>query len=153
MQFAACKHFMPQYHDVCTACMCVFVVFWLRKEKEIYLAHSRAGHKSISISQTLRYRICSQEVTFQNNFTLKEKNYEFSQYNSCVCVCVCVCVSLSIVSDTLQPHGLWPARLLCPWNFPGKNLEWVAISFSRGSSRPRDQTQVFCIADRFFTIC
>ena len=64
-----------------------------------------------------------------------------------------MCVSLSVVSDTLQPHGLWPARLLCPWNFPGKNLEWVAISFSRGSSRPRDQTQVSCIADRFFTIC
>ena len=21
----------------------------------------------------------------------------------------------------LQPHGLWPARLLCPWNSPGKN--------------------------------
>ena len=22
---------------------------------------------------------------------------------------------------TLQPHGLWPARLLCPWNFLSKN--------------------------------
>ena len=22
---------------------------------------------------------------------------------------------------TLRPHRLWPARLLCPWNFPGKN--------------------------------
>ena len=22
---------------------------------------------------------------------------------------------------TLRPHGLWPARLLCPWDFPGKN--------------------------------
>ena len=22
---------------------------------------------------------------------------------------------------TLCPHGLWPIRLLCPWNFPGKN--------------------------------
>ena len=29
--------------------------------------------------------------------------------------------------------------------------EWVVISFSRGSSRPRDQTQVSCIAGRFFT--
>ena len=25
------------------------------------------------------------------------------------------------MSDSLQPHGLQPARLLCPWNFPGKN--------------------------------
>ena len=30
-------------------------------------------------------------------------------------------------------------------------LEWVAIPFSRGSSQPRDRTQVSCIADRFFT--
>ena len=33
-----------------------------------------------------------------------------------------------------------------------KILEWVAIPFSRGSSRARDQTWVFCIAGRFFTI-
>ena len=33
-----------------------------------------------------------------------------------------------------------------------KTLEWVAFSFSRGSSRPRDWTQVFCIAARRFTI-
>ena len=31
-------------------------------------------------------------------------------------------------------------------------LEWVAIPFSRGSSWPRDRTQVFCIAGRFFAI-
>ena len=31
-------------------------------------------------------------------------------------------------------------------------LEWVAISFSRGSSPPRDRTQVSCITGRFFTV-
>ena len=30
-------------------------------------------------------------------------------------------------------------------------LEWVAISFSRGSSQPRDQTWVSRTAGRFFT--
>ena len=30
-------------------------------------------------------------------------------------------------------------------------LEWVAFPFSRGSSQPRGQTQVSCIASRFFT--
>ena len=39
-------------------------------------------------------------------------------------------------------HGILQARI----------LEWVAISFSRGSSRPRYQTRVSCIAGRFFTI-
>ena len=38
----------------------------------------------------------------------------------CVCVCVCVCcavLSCSVMSDTLWPHGLQHARLLCPWEF------------------------------------
>ena len=38
-----------------------------------------------------------------------------------VCVCVCVYVSRSAVLDSLRPHGLWPTRLLCPWDSPGKN--------------------------------
>ena len=29
--------------------------------------------------------------------------------------------SLSVVSNSLQPHGLQPTRLLRPWNFPGKS--------------------------------
>ena len=39
-------------------------------------------------------------------------------------------------------HGILQARI----------LEWVAIPFSRESSQSRDQTWVFRIADRFFTI-
>ena len=31
-------------------------------------------------------------------------------------------------------------------------LEWIAVPFSRGSSQPRDWTQVYCIAGGFFTI-
>ena len=36
--------------------------------------------------------------------------------------------------------------------FQAKTLEWVAIPFFRGSSQPRDWTQVSHIASRFFTI-
>jgi len=39
-------------------------------------------------------------------------------------------------------HGILQARI----------LEWVAISFSRGSSWPRDCTPVSCTAGRFFTV-
>ena len=31
------------------------------------------------------------------------------------------CSSLSVVSDSLWPHRQQPTRLLCPWQFPGKN--------------------------------
>ena len=30
-------------------------------------------------------------------------------------------VSCSVVPDSLQPHGLQPSWLLCPWDFPGKD--------------------------------
>ena len=39
-------------------------------------------------------------------------------------------------------HGIFQARI----------LEWVAISFSRGSSQHRNRTQTSCIADRFFNL-
>ena len=31
------------------------------------------------------------------------------------------CKVTSLVSDSLQPYGLRPSRLLCPWDFPDKN--------------------------------
>ena len=40
----------------------------------------------------------------------------------CEWVCVCICVfSLSVLSDSVWSYGQLPARLLCPWDFPGKN--------------------------------
>ena len=39
-------------------------------------------------------------------------------------------------------HGILQARI----------LGWVAISFSRGSSQPRDRTQVSCIVGRCFNL-
>ena len=40
----------------------------------------------------------------------------------CVCVCVCTHVlSCLVMSGSLQPYRLQPTRVLCPWNFSGKN--------------------------------
>ena len=38
------------------------------------------------------------------------------------------------------------------WILQARRLEWVTIPFSRGSFWPRDQTQVSCIAGRFFIV-
>ena len=35
-------------------------------------------------------------------------------------VCVCMGVTL-VMANSLQPHGLEPARPLCPWDFPSEN--------------------------------
>ena len=50
-------------------------------------------------------------------------------------------VWLFVIPWTNIVHGILQARI----------LEWVAFPFSRGSAQPRDQTQVSCIAGRFFT--
>ena len=34
--------------------------------------------------------------------------------------CIFVAVLCSLVSYSSWPHGLWPARLPCSWNFPSK---------------------------------
>ena len=52
--------------------------------------------------------------------------------------------SRSVISDSLQPHGLY--RIL-----QAGILEWVAFPFTRGSSQPRDQTHLSRIAGKFFT--
>ena len=60
-------------------------------------------------------------------------------------------VSRSVVSNSLQPCGLQPPGSSVHGILQARILEWVAMPFSRASSRPRNQTQVFCIAGRFFT--
>ena len=40
--------------------------------------------------------------------------------------------SHSVLPDSLRPHGLQPARLLCPWNFPGKNTGMGSRSLLQG---------------------
>ena len=61
-------------------------------------------------------------------------------------------------NEIVSPPTLWDPMDICP---PGSSvhgisqariLEWLAISYFRGSFQPRDQTQVSCIAGRFFTI-
>ena len=54
------------------------------------------------------------------------------------CPTLCNPVDCSLPGSSL--HGILQARI----------LEWVAISFSRGSSQPRDRTRVSHIADRRF---
>ena len=52
---------------------------------------------------------------------------------------------------SVMPDSLWLHGLYSPWNSPGQNTGWVVFPFSRGSSQPRNWTQVSHIAGRFFT--
>ena len=56
--------------------------------------------------------------------------------------CPTLCNPMDCGPPGSSVHGIFQARV----------LEWVAISFSKGSSQPRDRTQVSCTADKCFTI-
>ena len=61
-------------------------------------------------------------------------------------------LSHSVVSDSLQPHGLVACQAsLSMGILQARILEWVAMPSSWGSTQPRDRTQVSHIAGRFFT--
>ena len=82
------------------------------------------------------------------------KQCEFLLFSNClhlswhlVCVsvaqlCLTLCESMACSLPDSSVHGVLQARI----------LEWVAISSSRGSSLPRDWSQVSCTAGRFFTV-
>ena len=57
-----------------------------------------------------------------------------------LCPTVCDPTDCSLPGSSV--HGIFQARV----------LEWIAISFSRGSSQPRDQTWVSRTAGRRFTV-
>ena len=56
------------------------------------------------------------------------------------CPTLCNPIDYSLLGSSV--HGILQSRI----------LEWVSIPFSRESSWPRNWTQIFCIAGRFFTI-
>ena len=56
--------------------------------------------------------------------------------------CPTLCDRMDCSPPGSSVHGILQARI----------LEWVAMPSPRGSSQPKDRTQVSCIAGRFFTI-
>ena len=69
-------------------------------------------------------------------------SYKIQYVYVCAQSCLTLCNPLGYSLSGFSVHGIFQARI----------LEWVAIPFSRGSSQPRDQTQVSCISGECFTI-
>ena len=56
------------------------------------------------------------------------------------------------MSDSLWPHGLQPARLLCPWDYPSKNSRVGCHALLQGIFPTQGSFPAFpVLAGRFFT--
>ena len=57
----------------------------------------------------------------------------------------------SVTSNSVTPWTITHQAPLSLGSLQARTLEWVAMPSSRGSSQPRDRTQVSHLAGRFFT--
>ena len=108
--------------------------YWQLSESSHYLSTTEV--RAIMMEWTERSPL--------NLFTISNRLCSFSM-NGWVSEVAQSCPTLCDPVDCSSPgssiHEILQARI----------LEWVAISFTRGSSQPRNRTQVSCTAGRFFT--
>ena len=96
----------------------------------------------------------SMEGKFRCKKKVVKRHSGLQVFRSCVvlvCVCACVLVTQSC-PIVCKPLGCSLPGSSIHRISQARTLDWVAISFSRGSSQPREWTWVSCTAGRFFTI-
>ena len=77
--------------------------------------------------------LCEKEFSLKNigniiNSTTQRHLLSYSRY------CSRHTLKVKVMSACLWPHGLWPTRLLCPWDFAGKNTGVGSHSLFQGIS-------------------
>jgi len=129
--------YMCVYVCVCVyVCMCVYVCGCVYMY--VYVCATTSIYSSLN-SDWKQKKVCTKSLQSCPLFV--------TLWTVAVCVRVLVaqsCLTLWDPMDYSPPgsvHGILQAKI----------LKWVAIPFSRGFSRPRDQTRVSCITGRFFT--
>ena len=111
-----------------------YVISWPNLISLTYSLESDPGGKTDKTEEFKHY------VQIQTN-KQQQKAPHFKKSESC-----------SVLSESLLFHGLGPLGSSAHGTHKARMLEWVAISFSRGSSQPRNWTLVSGIAGSFFTI-
>ena len=91
---------------------------------------------STSVFQGIRSTLCYVHVSLIIYVICLHKMKTVSEWVKVAQSCLTICDPMDCTV-----HGILWARI----------LKWIAVPFSRGSSQPRDQTQVCCIAGGFFT--
>ena len=82
------------------------------------------------ITSHIQITLILQTICCSNNYLIKVQNGKyFMQLSMNTCV-----PAISLQScQTLQPYGLWLAKVFCSWILKTRILEWVAMPSSKGS--------------------
>ena len=108
-----------------TCSLKIFRILSPGKPKQLALpGSSKEFYKGLKMSFSNSRNIAFFHFSFISNQIPNLFTFTFScirTFPTISIVTVCVCVCYLVMSDSLQPHGLQSARLLCPWNSPSKN--------------------------------
>ena len=87
-----------------------------------------------------------EKISMELCILMNALNYIYIYVHTHTYTCICCCLVTKLCLTLLQLHGLnSPSGSSVHGIFQARILEWVAISFSKGSSQPRDQTHVSCM--------
>ena len=111
-----------------------FTSFYTNRQKKNNWIISQPQKRTVETQVT-------ENLDFNKTFQMYLAHSCCRRYYLVVKSCLTLCEATDCNPPVSLVHGTSQARI----------LEWVAISFSRESSRPRDQTHVSCLADGFFT--
>ena len=132
----------------------LFIKIGIFKEEKVFSVLSRIGFSSPVASALRKYTVLSSRCLFWWLFLFSGvlSLLERSQWGHRVVLkqkwsevawsCLTLCDPMDCSLSGSSVHGILQARI----------LEWVAISFSRGSSWPRDRTWVSSTANRLSII-
>ena len=118
------------------------------------LAQTYKAARCLTFTQGGPYRQMGSKIkTGESRYLEKGMEAGVGQVESvCVCVCVCVCVHARVYPHAqscltlCHPMDCSPSGTSAHGISQARILEWVAISYSRRSSWPRDRTHVSCIS-------
>ena len=126
-------------HDWATSLSLFTFTHWRRKWQPtpVFLPGESQGRRSLA---GYHYGVAQSRTRMKwlSSSSLSSKivrSYTLSESESCL-----------VMFDSLWTHGLYS-----PWSSPGQNTGVDSLSLLKGSSQPRDWTQVSHYAGRFFT--
>ena len=88
-----------------------------------------------------RMSMCLSSFPFLVSKTKRSSGQAITGFFLILCVCECQSLSRLLLCDSTDCSP--PGSSVCGI-FQARVLEWVAMSYSRGSSQPRDQTHISC---------
>ena len=101
---------------------------------EVVLTTGKQKHRTARFESALCSVYFNRESTFSWQWNLNPSRYGTVLRRKRVCSWGWCEVEVLVVQlcSTLWPHGLWPTRLLCPWDSPGKNTGGGCHSLLQG---------------------